>query len=142
MNERESILTHSVKEAILNASALGEDLEVKTGIITEVVTWKALKAAAPVTKEKVEEIAWDVLKGALQAAKILGVETESFLEKASSGIIKGIKESESTQSSFIPYAIKAMIESTMEAGERTFEMFKEIVKKNLERRWNILPKNR
>ena len=129
MNERESILAHSVKEAILNASAMEEDLDVNTGKITEFFTGEALKAAAPVTHEKVEEIAWSVLNGALQAAKILDLETESFFEKASSGIIEGIKKSESTQSSFIPHAIKAMIELTMDTGKRTFEMFREIVKK-------------
>ncbi len=141
MNEKESILTYSVKEAILHASTLEEELEIKTAIITENITLTALKAAEPITQYKVEEIAWNVLKGVLQAAKILDMETESFLDKASSGIIKGIKESNSTQSYFIPNAIKAMIESTMDAGERTFEMFREIVKKNLEKRWKIFQKN-
>ncbi len=92
MEKSESKVTKTVREGVIKAYNLGEDIFHAVSKVTKEIV-KTSKDEELTTKEKVQSLAKEALEGAKQGAKVVQSETKEFAPKAGKVIIEAIKVS-------------------------------------------------
>jgi len=120
MENKENKITEAVKEGVIKAYDLGEDVVQAIGKITKEIISTA-KEEELSTKEKVQKLAQEALEGAKQGVKKAQPPTEEFLKKAGKSIIEAIKVAAPKVSHFAQDAFKGVYEGAKDVYDHKKE---------------------
>jgi MoaA/NifB/PqqE/SkfB family radical SAM enzyme len=127
MEEKESQVTRTVREAVVKAAEKGEDLKTRVAEITRDAVKKALEKTEP-TREKVEAAAKDAVQGAIEGAKETEVEAFEVTRQAAEGVVEGTKQAGAKAANLAEDAAEAALESAKRAGDKAVEAAKDALK--------------
>lgn len=116
MEDKESKVTKAVREGVVKAFDIGEDIVQAIGRITKEVI-RTAKDEDLSNKEKVQKLAQEALEGAKQGAKTVQPPTEEFVKKASKTIIETIKVAVPKVAHFTGEAFKGVYEGAKNVYE-------------------------
>lgn len=124
MEKSESKVTKAVREGVIKAYDIGEDIVHAVGSITKEII-KTSKDEELTTKEKVQTLAKEALEGAKQGAKAVQSESKEFTPKAGKAIIEAIKYSAPKVAHFTKEAFTGIYEGVKDVYETKKDESKE-----------------
>ncbi|NQV17339.1 MAG: hypothetical protein HQ534_02180 [Armatimonadetes bacterium] len=116
MEKSESKVTKTVRDGVIKAYNLGEDIVHAVGSITKEII-KTSKDEELTTKEKVQTLAKEALEGAKQGAKVVHSESKEFAPKAGKAIFEAIKFSAPKVAHFAKEAFTGIYEGAKDVYE-------------------------
>ena len=126
MNEQESQVTKTVREAVVKVASVGEDLTRKINNIIRDVMADTLSKVEP-TKEKVEQVSQDVMKGVqegLDEAKVKVDDARVFAD----GVTEGVRLSSERAAKFAAKTADEVIDEARAIGEKAVDFFQDVLK--------------
>ena len=126
MNENESQVTKKVREAVVKAAEVGEDLTKKINDIIRDVVSDSLSKVEP-TKEKVEEVSQDVMKGVaegLNEAKVKVSDVKLFAD----GFMEGARLAGEKAAGYAAHAVDEALDEVKEIGEKASDFIEDVFK--------------
>jgi len=120
MENKENKITEAVKDGVIKAYDLGEDVVQAIGKVTKEIISTA-KEEDLSTKEKVQKLAQEALEGAKQGIKKAQPPTEEYLKKAGKSIVEAIKVAAPKVSHFAQDALKGVYEGAKDVYDQKKE---------------------
>lgn len=126
MEQQESQVTRTVREAVIKAAEVGEDLARKIHDIIRDVVADSLSKVEP-TKEKIEEVSQDVMKGVtegLKGAKVKVGDAKLFAD----GFVEGTRLASEKAASYAVRAVDEVIDDAKEFGDKAVDFIQDVFK--------------
>jgi hypothetical protein len=126
MEQQESQVTKTVREAVIKAAAVGEDLTRKINDIIRDVMADSLSKVEP-TKEKVQEVSQDVMNGVtagLQDAKVKVGDVKLFAD----GFMEGARLAGEKAASYAAHAVDEVMGDAKQFGDKAVDFIQDVFK--------------